>query len=60
VLINVLKFNEERVECEISEKLPNVQVVGEVEATVFCAAVGGGGGEFHRVKRSSGIARFSL
>jgi hypothetical protein len=48
------------VACEISEKLPNMQVVREVRATVFCAGADGGGGrEFHRV-RSSGIARFSL
>jgi len=42
MLINVLKFNEERVACEILEKLPNVQFVGEVRATLFCAGVVGG------------------
>jgi len=31
-----------RVAGEISEKLPNVQVVGEVRATLFCAGVEGG------------------
>jgi len=47
-----------RVACEISEKLPKVQFVGEVRATLFCAGLGGE--EFHRVRRSSGIARFSV
>ena len=31
-----------RVACEISGKLPNVQFVGEVRVTLFCAREGGG------------------
>lgn len=62
VLINVLKLKEKMVACEIAEKLPNVQVVGEVRTSLFCAGVDGGKGrvEFHRVRRSLGMARFTL
>jgi hypothetical protein len=59
VLISVLKFNEQRVADGISEKLPNMKVVGEVMAALFLTGLERGG-EFRRVRKSSGIAIFSI